>query len=254
MLLRSKPAAAWPESLPHLHTHNPQSWREWFSIWRDMSTVRAFEWVTIYESTSMTLRHLLSIFLLAPLLASAAPAPRERVALSGEWNFIPDVGEATLAEVKMPPAKITVPGAWQAQGFGTPGGSIPSSVVGSDITPAAYLRHNLTARCLYARSVAVPEEWRGQRVFLCVRRVYRYADVTVNGKRVGDYEGFSSPFALEEGNGVITRNATDANLFGWRSGNVAWSEGKSGKGLTFTAAGPFEPALSAARAAHKSST
>lgn len=186
MLLRSKPAAAWPESYPHLHTHNPQSWREGFSIWRDMSTVRALEWVTIYESTSMTLRRLLSIFLLAPLLASAAPAPRERVALSGEWNFFPDVGEATLAEVKMPPAKITVPGAWQAEGFGTPGGSIPSSVVGSEITPAAYLRHNLTARCLYARSVAVPEEWRGPRVFLCVRRVYRYADVTVNGKRVGE--------------------------------------------------------------------
>jgi hypothetical protein len=37
----------------------------------------------------------------------------------------------------------------------------------------------------------------GKRVFLCVRRVYRYADVTVNGKRVGDHEGFSSPFEFD---------------------------------------------------------
>lgn len=124
-------------------------------------------------------------------------ATRPRLDLNGPWDFYPDIGEATLETAAIKPAKIMVPGAWQAQGFGQPGGGIPSSVVGSDITPAAYLRHNLTARCLYVREIEVPAAWQGQRVFLCVRRVYRYADVTVNGQRIGDYEGFSSPFEFD---------------------------------------------------------
>jgi hypothetical protein len=124
-------------------------------------------------------------------------ATRPRLDLNGQWDFYADVGEATLDTATANPGKISVPGAWQAQGYGQPGGSIPSSVVGSDITPAEYLRHNLTARCLYVREVGVPAAWEGRRVFLCVRRVYRYADVTVNGKRIGEYEGFSSPFEFD---------------------------------------------------------
>lgn len=129
-------------------------------------------------------------------LCSSVPA-RSRVDLTGVWDFYPDVGDASLAKLTVRPGKISVPGAWQTQGYGQPGGSIPSSVVGSDITPSAYLRHNLTARCLYVREVDVPVAWRDQRVFLCVRRVYRYADVTVNDTHIGDYEGFSSPFEFD---------------------------------------------------------
>jgi beta-galactosidase/beta-glucuronidase len=117
------------------------------------------------------------------IACEALCADRPRIDLNGAWDFYPDVGEAAFENVTTKPGKIAVPGAWQAQGYGQPGGSIPSSVVGSDITPAAYLRHNLTARCLYARAVVVSSAWRDQRVFLCVRRVYRYADVTVNGRR-----------------------------------------------------------------------
>lgn len=126
---------------------------------------------------------------------------RERVALNGPWDFFPDVGEATWETVRrdgvIKRGKIEVPGAWQAQGYGSPGGVIPSSVIGPDLTPAAYLRHNLTARCLYVRQVDVPQTWSKGRLFLCVRRAYRYADVTVNGKRIGQYEGFSSPFEFD---------------------------------------------------------
>ena len=130
-------------------------------------------------------------------VVSLQGATRSRLDLNGQWDFFPDVGEATLEPATAKPGKIMVPGAWQAQRYGQPGGSIPSSVIGSDITPAEYLRHNLTARCLYVREVEVPAAWQGQRVFLCVRRVYRYADVTLNGKRIGDYEGFSSPFEFD---------------------------------------------------------
>jgi beta-glucuronidase len=124
-------------------------------------------------------------------------AARPQLDLTGVWDFYPGAGDAPLEGLAMKPGKIVVPGAWQAQGYGQPGGSIPSSVVGSDITPSEYLRHNLTARCLYARQIEVPSAWRGRRVFLCARRVYRYADVTVNGRRIGDYEGFSSPFEFD---------------------------------------------------------
>ena len=109
---------------------------------------------------------------------SAQGAPRPRLELTGAWDFYAEVGEATLEGVTNPPGRIIVPGSWQAQGYGQPGGSIPSSVVGADVTPAEYLRHNLTARCLYVREIEVPSAWRDRRVFLCVRRVYRYADVT----------------------------------------------------------------------------
>jgi beta-galactosidase len=127
----------------------------------------------------------------------ALAASRPRLDLTGEWDFYPDVGDAALDTVTAEPGKILVPGSWQAQGYGEPGGSIPSSVVGSDTTPAEYLRHNLTARCLYVRNITVPGAWQRHRVFLCVRRVYRYADVTVNGTRIGEYEGFSSPFEFD---------------------------------------------------------
>jgi hypothetical protein len=124
-------------------------------------------------------------------------AERGRIDLTGTWDFYPDVGDAALPSISATPRSIQVPGAWQAQGYGEPGGTIPSSVVGSDISRADYLRHNLLARCLYVREVEIPAAWQGQRVFLCVRRVYRYADVTVNGTRVGEHEGFCSPFEVE---------------------------------------------------------
>lgn len=72
-----------------------------------------------------------------------------RIDLTGSWHYYADMGEAEETGSGRPPGQIQVPGAWQAQGYGSPGGSIPSSIMGSDITPVAYLRHNLTARCLY---------------------------------------------------------------------------------------------------------
>jgi hypothetical protein len=136
----------------------------------------------------------LGVFLLT---FSSQAALRPRVALTGAWDFYADVGDATLGSLTNRPGKIIVPGAWQAQGYGTAGGTIPSANIGPGTSPAEYLRHNLMARCLYFREVSVPADWQGQRVFLCVRRAYRYTDVTVNGKRVGEYEGFCSPFEFD---------------------------------------------------------
>jgi hypothetical protein len=82
------------------------------------------------------------------LACGSLSAARPELSLTGVWDFYPGVGDAGLEGLTEKPGKITVPGAWQAQGYGQPGGSIPSSVVGADVTPSEYLRHNLTARCL----------------------------------------------------------------------------------------------------------
>ena len=136
-------------------------------------------------------------FVAWPLAAAPASEPaavRPRLNLTGTWQFAADVGDARLGDVKKPLARIKVPGAWQAQGFGKPGGAIPMA---KDESPAAYLRNNLTARCLYVRNVVVPENWRGKRVWLVVRRVYQYADVELNGSRMGEHEGFATPFEMD---------------------------------------------------------
>ena len=124
-------------------------------------------------------------------------AARPQLDLTGAWDFYPDVGDSALEGVTVKPGRIVVPGAWQAQGYGRPGGAIPASLLDARTSPADHLRHNLTARCLYARVVEVPASWNGRRVFLVARRVYACADVSVNGKRIGDWEGFCSPFEFE---------------------------------------------------------
>jgi hypothetical protein len=62
------------------------------------------------------------------------------------------------------------------------------------------------ACCLYVRRLRSPRN-EGSRLFFCIRRV-PYADVTWNGTRIGDYEGFCSPFEFE---------VTDAVRFGRRN-------------------------------------
>jgi len=140
---------------------------------------------------------LTAVFLALALGCGTVSAERAKLDLAGAWDFYADVGDSGLASVAAKPGRIIVPGAWQAQGYGTPGGTIPSANIGPGTSPAEYLRHNLMGRCLYVRGVTVPAEWRGQRIFLCVRRAYRYTDVTVNGKRAGEYEGFCSPFEFD---------------------------------------------------------
>jgi len=127
---------------------------------------------------------------------SALWAARPQFDLTGTWEFYPNVGDLPLESVTAKPARIVVPGAWQTQGFGTPGGTMPAALLGTDPSPADHLRHNLTARCLYARHFEIPESWKNQHIFLVVRRVYARADVTLNGQRIGEHDGFSSPFEL----------------------------------------------------------
>ncbi|HXJ76803.1 MAG TPA: glycoside hydrolase family 2 TIM barrel-domain containing protein, partial [Candidatus Dormibacteraeota bacterium] len=139
---------------------------------------------------------------------SRLSAARPQLDLTGTWDFYPDVGDAGLESMTVKPGTIRVPGAWQAQGYGKAGGTIPASLLEANTSPADHLRHNLTARCLYVRAVEVPAAWKGQRIFLAVRRVYTRADVRLNGKPIGEWAGFCSPFEFD---------VTDAITFGGRN-------------------------------------
>lgn len=49
----------------------------------------------------------------------------------------------------------------------------------------------------YRRKVSIPEKWRGQRVLLHFGAVDWKAEVTVNGKKVGEHEGGYDPFSFD---------------------------------------------------------
>ncbi len=138
-----------------------------------------------------------------PLRKGSQSTIRPTLELTGSWDFYPDVGDAPLEKVTAKPGKIVVPGAWQTQGYGEPGGTMPASLISANTSPADHLRHNLTARCLFVRDFEIPFSWRTQHVFLTVRRAYARADVTLNGQRVGEYDGFSSPSEFELTHSVL---------------------------------------------------
>jgi hypothetical protein len=80
------------------------------------------------------------------------------------------------------PDRITVPGNWQAQGFGEPGG---------------IARHNYQGTAWYRRSFEVPAEWAGKRVWLRFEGVCNWGKVFVDGAEVGRIETFITPYEFD---------------------------------------------------------
>jgi beta-galactosidase len=112
---------------------------------------------------------------------------RTVVSLDGKWDFQLDPqgtgrGAQWFAERVAFTNTIQVPGAWQAQGYGSDGEK---------------LRHNYEGKAWYKRQVRLPRLAPGQRLFLCVGGVHRSAEVWVNGDRLGEHIGYLSPFEFE---------------------------------------------------------
>lgn len=121
------------------------------------------------------------------LAPGSQSAPRPSLDLNGSWQFRLDPGsqgeQARWHDGREPfTSTIQVPGAWQAQGFGPPSG---------------ILRNHYVGKAWYRREVAVPAAWEGKTVLLHVGGVVRQAAVFVNGQKVGEHEGFSTPFAVD---------------------------------------------------------
>lgn len=112
---------------------------------------------------------------------------RPTLSLDGQWQFQLDPQETGVKSgwhgSEVPFAdRIVVPGAWDAQGFGE---------------PTDKLRHNHVGKAWYKRTVAIPAEWAGRRIFVCVGGVHRYADMYLNGRHLGEHVGYLSPFEYE---------------------------------------------------------
>jgi hypothetical protein len=122
----------------------------------------------------------------------AAAQTRPQIDLDGQWQFRLDpqnvgISDRWYTASDAFPDTITVPGAWQAQGFGEPSGN---------------LRHNYTGAAWYRKSVTIPASWARRIVWLRVGGAHRSATLFVNGTEIGAHEGFSAPFSFDITNAV----------------------------------------------------
>ena len=118
------------------------------------------------------------------IVPAVCHAQRARVDLNGTWQFRIDPqneGEAAAWHSKGEAfdRTILVPGSWQAQGVGEPRG---------------ILRHDYSGPGWYRRTVTIPAAWRGKSVRLRIGGAHRYTTAFVNGQRIGEHRGFSTPF------------------------------------------------------------
>jgi beta-galactosidase len=126
--------------------------------------------------------------LLAPLAQPTdVRAQRARVDLDGEWRFSQDPRNQGEAEGWATSGgaftrTLVVPGAWQAQGVGEPKGT---------------LRHDYAGVAWYRRTVTIPAAWRGQAVTLRIGGAHREVALFVNGRKIGEHDGFSAPFSFD---------------------------------------------------------
>ena len=128
----------------------------------------------------------MAVFMMV-IASAAAAADRAVASLDGPWRFRMDPENVGETEGWFRPeaafdAAIQVPGAWEAQGFGG---------------ETEKLRHHFLGKGWYRRPALVPETWAGQRIFLCVGGVHRYAKVWVNGHYLGEHIGYLSPFEYD---------------------------------------------------------
>lgn len=103
----------------------------------------------------------------------------QRLPLDGLWHL--EIGDQSGA--------ITVPGVWETQGYP------PDAVT-----------------ALYTRSVELPSNWAGARVFLRFEAVSYRAEVSVNGQIVGTHDGMWTPFEFDVTNVIHAGTANTITL------------------------------------------
>lgn len=96
--------------------------------------------------------------------------------LNGEWGFAPDPASEWTGPPTGWPESIVVPFGWE--------------------TSASTVERTWLETGWYHRRIAVPEGWR-QRVVLCFGAAHQLATVWVNGQRVGEHAGGTTPFEFD---------------------------------------------------------
>ena len=99
-----------------------------------------------------------------------------KVDLGGTWNFaVQPALRFWEQETGSPGSKIQVPGEWAMQGYTVPKGGAAG----------------------YWRTVEIPRDWQAERIKLKCDAAFSLAEVWVNGKKVGQYEGGFTPFEFD---------------------------------------------------------
>lgn len=97
-----------------------------------------------------------------------------RMSLEGEWQFMPDPPKDFYKKSNLPWKPITVPSNYEMKGYRTK-----------------------TDTAAFRKTVVIPKSWAGKRIRLRPEAIYSYAEVWLNGKRVGSHEGGATPFELD---------------------------------------------------------
>ncbi len=128
---------------------------------------------------------------------------RDHMMLSGRWGFALDprdvgVAERWWARDDMFRSAITVPGAWQAQGFGDNRHQTqPCQTTGFPPGGVQSERTSYLGTGWYRRALVVPAAWRGKRVRLRLCGVHPKAEVWLDGIRLGEHGASALEWTLE---------------------------------------------------------
>ncbi len=115
---------------------------------------------------------------LTPRPTAVSGTDTRKVDLGGTWNFVVQPAPRFWEQNTAPPESVStiqVPGEWAMQGFTIPKGGAAG----------------------YWRSVEIPRDWEAKRIKLKCDAAFSLAEVWVNGKKVGQYEGGFTPFEFD---------------------------------------------------------
>ncbi|HRR33591.1 MAG TPA: hypothetical protein P5026_05795 [Kiritimatiellia bacterium] len=142
-----------------------------------------------------------------PLPAVVNPTVRSPlqngVSLRGEWEFVTRGGtpsrhptwQAFYAKPWSGSRTINVPGCWEAQGVGTPGPSVTWDCKW-DHGPRE-LRHVYMGEAWYRKTVDIPADWQGKRVWLKVGGVRSQGWFWVNNKAVAWVDNYCGTYKYD---------------------------------------------------------
>ena len=137
---------------------------------------------------------------------SVTPSPLQDIlSLRGEWDFVTDPRLMGRHRMGKGPGwnepdwddvrKILVPGCWEAQGVGEPGMSTTWDLP-FDCIPRP-LNHVYMGTARYRRSVEIPADWAGKRVWLKVGGVRTEAWFWVNQQRVAHLNTYCGAYKYD---------------------------------------------------------
>ena len=109
------------------------------------------------------------------------------LSLAGEWEFSADPDAVGVKEGWMRPdaawlsdVAMPVPSNWESHGIGEPGWSTPWAAMFYDVAPHP-LRHVYIGSAWYRKTVTVPADWKGRRIWLKIGGVRAQGWFWVNG-------------------------------------------------------------------------